>query len=376
VKKIYTILLLISINAFAISYEDFMKDQMSQYNNYTSNIEKEFDNYQKVFFEELKKYDSKILAKWPKPEKSTNHKWVQYNKDFSSKKVVDYENSNINLEVIAKDENEARNKIEKIFNDLLSDDVNRAYRNDKLQQAINKKIKNRPKRVKNNQKLVSDLIPKKTRIDYRNKIKKGKIVKKKYNGKTIYKVDLKLPKGSIGKKAKLYLKDVQRFSKKENIPMDLIYAIMHCESSFNPMAKSYIPAYGLMQIVPRSAGIDASFHVYGKKKVLSSSYLYNPNNNIKMGTAYLHILYYKYLKKINDPLSRLYCTIAAYNTGAGNVAKAFIGKTNIKQAAKKINKMTSNEVYNTLIKRLPYLETRKYLLKVNKKKQMYAKMFY
>jgi membrane-bound lytic murein transglycosylase C len=179
VKKIYTILLLISINAFAISYEDFMKDQMSQYNNYTSNIEKEFDNYQKVFFEELKKYDSKILAKWPKPEKSTNHKWVQYNKDFSSKKVVDYENSNINLEVIAKDENEARNKIEKIFNDLLSDDVNRAYRNDKLQQAINKKIKNRPKRVKNNQKLVSDLIPKKTRIDYRNKIKKGKIVKKK-----------------------------------------------------------------------------------------------------------------------------------------------------------------------------------------------------
>ena len=70
------------------------------------------------------------------------------------------------------------------------------------------------------------------------------------------------------------------------IPQELIYAIMESESSFNPMARSNIPAYGLMQIVPRSAGIDAYNFLYKEKKLLSSRYLYNPSNNIKMGTAY------------------------------------------------------------------------------------------
>ena len=62
------------------------------------------------------------------------------------------------------------------------------------------------------------------------------------------------------------------------------------------MARSHIPAYGLMQIVPKTAGIDAYQYLYNKKRLLSSSYLYNSENNIEIGSAYLHILYYKYLK--------------------------------------------------------------------------------
>ena len=144
----------------------------------------------------------------------------------------------------------------------------------------------------------------------------------------------------------------------------LAFAIMYTESSFNPVAVSPIPAYGLMQVVPGSAGRDVTKLHFGKERLLSPNYLFTADKNIEVGIGYLNILDKRYLRKITDPLSRKYCTIAAYNTGAGNVAKAFTGKLNISRAAKIINELSPQEVYNTLRTKLPYEETRKYIKKV------------
>ena len=108
------------------------------------------------------------------------------------------------------------------------------------------------------------------------------------------------------KRSKVYYDDVKLNAAKQNLPIPLVFAIMHSESSFNPRARSYVPAYGLMQIVPKTAGRDTYKFLYKKDKLVSGNYLYNSSNNIRMGSAYLHILYYKYLKKIKDPDSRLY----------------------------------------------------------------------
>ncbi|MEA3314638.1 MAG: transglycosylase SLT domain-containing protein, partial [Campylobacterota bacterium] len=175
------------------------------------------------------------------------------------------------------------------------------------------------------------------------------------------------------KKAEKFKSTILENSEKQKVPPALVYAIMHSESSFNPMARSHIPAFGLMQIVPKSAGIDAYQYLYKKKRVLTSDYLYNSDKNINIGSAYLHILYYRYLRKIKDPQSKLYCTIAAYNTGAGNVAKAFIGSRNISKASVKINSISSDEVYQKLLKDLPYDETKNYLKKVTKRISSYKK---
>jgi membrane-bound lytic murein transglycosylase C len=182
-----------------------------------------------------------------------------------------------------------------------------------------------------------------------------------------------MPPNSILKRAQKYSHIIKEENKNNNLSEELIHAIIHAESSFNPLARSHIPAFGLMQIVPKSAGIDAYYHLYGKKKILSSRYLYNPTNNIKLGATYLKILYYEYLKDIKDPNNRLQCTIAAYNTGTGNVAKAFTGNSNIKQAAKIINRLNSVQVYKRMMKKLPYKETRKYLFKVNRNLKFYKK---
>jgi membrane-bound lytic murein transglycosylase C len=145
---------------------------------------------------------------------------------------------------------------------------------------------------------------------------------------------------------------------------DIVRAIAHVESGFNPTARSGASAYGLMQVVPSSAGLEISKVLYGKPVVLSPSYLFDADRNVEAGIIYLSILYNKYFSEINDPVSRIYCVIAAYNGGASTVARAFVGSRNVAKAIEKINKMTSEEVCNRLITKLPYKETRQYLERV------------
>jgi membrane-bound lytic murein transglycosylase C len=142
-------------------------------------------------------------------------------------------------------------------------------------------------------------------------------------GQTVYSMTVKLPNDIYQKGADDVKPHVLTYSKQFNLNPALVMAVIYTESRFNPMAKSYVPAYGLMQIVPQSAGMDATEFIEGTKRVLAPSYLYNPENNVKIGTAYFYLLYYKYFKGVTDDTSRLYCSIAAYNTGAGNVAYSF-----------------------------------------------------
>lgn len=153
-----------------------------------------------------------------------------------------------------------------------------------------------------------------------------------------------------------------KYAKIYNIAPALILAIIKTESSFNPFATSAIPAYGLMQIVPSSAGADAHKLITGIAGKPSKATLFDPESNIKYGTAYLSILYTRYLSKIKSPLSLEYCVIAAYNTGSGNVLRSFARDRNV--AIDLINQNTPKYVYNHLKANLPFDETRRYIHKV------------
>nr|WP_241837395.1 transglycosylase SLT domain-containing protein [Salinivibrio sp. PR5] len=194
--------------------------------------------------------------------------------------------------------------------------------------------------------------------------------KLKIQPQKIVEYKIKIPKSSLASRANQYLPAIQQESTKRKLSPALVLAIMHEESHFNPKAKSYVPAYGLMQIVPTTAGHDVNKLYRGKDKPMRSSELYDPNLNIETGTAYLKILQSRYLKGIKDPRSATYSVIAAYNTGSGNVAKAF-GERNVASAIKKINSMSSEEVYQHLINHLPYKETRNYLKKVSERMKIY-----
>jgi membrane-bound lytic murein transglycosylase C len=183
-----------------------------------------------------------------------------------------------------------------------------------------------------------------------------------------------LPIGFETTLAARYQQAVVREAHRQALPVSLVYAVMETESHFNPRARSAVPAFGLMQLVPRSGAMDSYRHVYGEKVLLGPDYLYEADQNVELGAGYLNLLNTRYLRAVTNEKSREYCIIAAYNTGAGNVAKSFTGKTNVRKAAPMINALTPQEVYDHLIANLPYEETRHYLQKVTTAKKKYASL--
>ena len=196
----------------------------------------------------------------------------------------------------------------------------------------------------------------------------GILLKKNYhtkqikNNKFVRFVEIPMVKDHANIRVKKFKPFVQLYSRKFGVSENLVYAIIKTESNFNQFAVSNAGAYGLMQIVPKSAGRDAYRHAKGKTITPSKSYLFNARNNIELGTAYLNIIDKKYLGGINNPISREYCVISAYNTGSGNVLKTF--STNRNRAKTIINSKPPLEIYNKLRQSLPYAETRRYLQKV------------
>ncbi|WP_407333996.1 transglycosylase SLT domain-containing protein [Enterovibrio sp. 27052020O] len=191
--------------------------------------------------------------------------------------------------------------------------------------------------------------------------------------KKVVSYKVKLPENALKTRASTYQPLVEKESERWEIDAALVMAIMHSESSFRPDAKSHVPAFGLMQVVPNSAGHDVNKLFRKIDSPMSPTDLYVPPINVETGTAYLNILDKRYLKFITNDQARLYCVIAAYNTGAGNVAKAFNKdrSTNIRKAAVVINSMTPDEVYDHLLENLPYDETKNYLRKVKGRISMY-----
>ncbi|MBD3181207.1 transglycosylase SLT domain-containing protein, partial [Candidatus Poribacteria bacterium] len=177
------------------------------------------------------------------------------------------------------------------------------------------------------------------------------------------KVVIKMVPEHLAVRAKQYLSQVKINCMKYNESIPLVMAVMETESYFNPLAKSHIPAYGLLQIVPKYAGRDAYKYVHKEDKQPKPSYLYVPNNNINLGIAYMNLLRTRYFYGIKDPVKQEYMVIAAYNGGMGNVIRRVIKKY-------KVHEMSPPMVYEALRKEMPD-ETKDYLAKVTRRKNNY-----
>ncbi len=164
------------------------------------------------------------------------------------------------------------------------------------------------------------------------------------------------------KQAEKYRPQVTQFADRYKISPSLVYAVIRTESNFNPFAVSSAPAYGLMQLVPTSGGREAYRRAKGSDHVPSRDYLFDPDNNIELGTALLNVLSYNQLEAVANPVSREYCVIAAYNTGTGNVLRTF--SKDQTAAVNEINRLHPGQLYDTLRAKLPYQETRDYLARV------------
>lgn len=163
---------------------------------------------------------------------------------------------------------------------------------------------------------------------------------------------------------------VREYAAQYHLNEALIYAIIHNESHFTTHLVSPRSAIGLMQVLPGTASGEVHRFLHGRSGAVGLASLQDPATNIRYGTAYLHLLHTRYFGSVQNPQSREYCAVAAYNMGPNRLLR-FYGPTR-DQALARINAMSSDELYNDLIARLPARETRVYVARVRQMKTQYA----
>jgi len=359
---------------FADSFDDFVKSQQAG----VERIKNDFQSYQERYLDAFQQYQRELEQEWQNIEISNQEAWVEYSKDLKQKTVVDYAANEIRLsyKTSATSDKKDLNTPDSLSQDLkslLNRTEYQAINNDPITRLSNEQPSQN--NSSQNRILLSELNEVYGSADIATKtLASAAVITNEGTSKgQVVTVIIPLPKKLPIKRAEKYYTSAVKAAKKWNIEAALVMAIAHTESHFNPLARSHIPAFGLMQIVPSSAGKDASKYMTGKSRLLTSTELYEPDFNLATGSAYLSMLQTRYLKGINDPRSRLYCAIAAYNTGSGNVAKAFIGHASMQRAFGVINQLSPERVFEILKHDLPYAETRRYLVKVMGHMESYQK---
>ncbi len=122
----------------------------------------------------------------------------------------------------------------------------------------------------------------------------------------------------------------------------ILAALAYRESQFNPRARSWAGAIGLLQLMPRTA------------REFGATNPYNPQQSIDAGVKFLIWLENYWLEHIEDPVERQKFILASYNVGQGHVqdarklAEAFDANPNVweNNVDKYLLKKSNPEYYN------------------------------
>ncbi|MGN0033949.1 MAG: murein transglycosylase domain-containing protein [Candidatus Limimorpha sp.] len=336
-------------------------------------LNKEWEEYYKAEKEAYENFVKKTEARWGKGnvKESTQTGWVEYSEDGNTRSSVDFETGEATIEILQeKGEKPDIKKLEDGIRFLITNKGKTKDYDSEVEQS--KPLQETP--VLENQVIAPDgKIVTEENIDNEvvSIIKNSETEVTAVTGtdnkeRTVVTVRFNLAPDYIRTRAEQYNNEVMKYCNKYDIDPALVFAVIQTESSFNPKAKSHVPAYGLMQIVPKSAGADCAKSLNKKFKIPTANYLYEPENNIEMGIHYLYLLKSRYFSKVTDKDCQTLCIIASYNTGAGNVARALRGDTNISKAIPQINKMSYDQLFNFFKKNL-HKETQNYIVNVTER---------
>jgi membrane-bound lytic murein transglycosylase C len=374
-KNIIPVLLLFAVSLYG---QRTMQDDMDEYQRYLEQDQQAFSDFQKKDLEAFEAYKKKVEKEWGDFVASSRKDWVEYSDDLQNRSKVDFEKGEVVIEILvdkkdAKNEQVIRQKLEKAVEHV-------ATTKGKAQDYPGQTAQNVPVTPKP---ILHDQLktPSGQKVTPQNaKTFASEVVKKETvkplpvkgnDDKVKVRISLALAPDHIQTRAKDYVPAVRKYSTKYNVDPALVLAVIHTESHFNPKARSHIPAYGLMQLVPWSAAKDVNRFLYNKDEDVAAGVLYNPERNIEFGVAYIHILQTRYFKNVTNPVVKNYCTISAYNAGAGNVSRAFTGNTNLPKAVPVINTYTPDRAYNQLKNKMSTEEARNYIQKVSKLHEQY-----
>lgn len=394
-KKIFTLFLFVlcfsTLSAQVESeYERYLRERQEEMKalqednkDLMKELEKEYEDYLKAEKEAYDKFVREMSNIWGKNNvtESSDKEWVEYTDNGNSRSTVDFEKGEATIEVIVtQEESKSDDKVKTKIEDKLKELIKSRGKTKDYDSSVEKSVELQSTPVLEEQiKTPSGEIvtEENAEVAVKEIVDELKIEKKIIQGddgkdREVVTVKLDLAPDHIRTRAEKYKEEVEKYCNKYNVDPAMAYAVMHTESSFNPKAKSHVPAYGLMQIVPTSAGRDCAMSLKKPFSKPTANYLYEPENNIEMGVHYLYLLKKRYYTKVEDIDSQNLCVIASYNTGAGNVARALRGDTNIAKAIPQINAMPYDELFKYFERKL-LPETQNYIRKVTERMKEYDK---
>lgn len=388
-RYIALLLLLVGMGCHAqveSEYERYVREQKAAMEQMKSDqdskieeMNRQYEEYVKAEKEAYSKFMKAMSAKWGDGNvaESTQKDWVEYSDNGNSRSIVDFENGEATVEVVTTPgKNVNTEELEKTVKILILNKGKTKDYDSSVEQA--EPLSEEPVlqglvETPSGEVVDENNVDESVKEIVENAVVEVKTVKDP-DGKErqITSVSFELIPDHIRVRAEKFADQVGKYCGQFNVEPSLAYAVIQTESSFNPKAKSYVPAYGLMQIVPASAGADCAQSLKKNFSKPTANYLYDPDNNIEMGVHYIYLLRKRYFKDVNDKRKQDLCIIASYNTGAGNLARALRGDTNIKKAIPQINDMTYDELFDYLRKNL-LKETQNYIVKVTERADNFKK---
>lgn len=141
---------------------------------------------------------------------------------------------------------------------------------------------------------------------------------------------------------------IERYGAENEVPVELIYAVIKTESGFREDAVSSAGAVGLMQIMPDT--FDWLSRIMGEEEPPDN--FHDPESNIRYGVYYLGYLYRRF--------GSWDTALAGYNAGHNGVSRWLE------------DPLYSDDGIN--LKHIPINETRNYIQKVNTAKAVYSRL--
>jgi soluble lytic murein transglycosylase len=147
-------------------------------------------------------------------------------------------------------------------------------------------------------------------------------------------------------------RSVTTFARSFNVPEEFSWAIMRAESQFKSDVKSPVGALGLMQLMPYTAlQVSKILDLKG----FTTSQLFDPGTNVRLGTRYLQRL-------LNQFDSSIPVAAAAYNAGPHKVRSW-------------LKSFGAGLEMDEFVEHIPYLETRNYVKKVVQNYYVYRQLY-
>lgn len=312
---------------------DLGKNIDSQWNQMETSVSTGYAAYEKREVAHWQDYQKRIKQKWADGAIPEQKKYVQYFDDDTTRVTVDYEHGTVTAEALldSKDGTIAKQKIQDALLSVIGKDADPASVIAK--DEVDTKVK-----------------PNTAVFEEETSAGDGKV-------RTLYRITLQTVPDFVRRRAEKFKPLVDVWAGKYHLDSAYVLAIIRQESAFNPRARSWVPAIGLMQIVPHYAGQEVLKVVTGRAAMPDDELLYDPAKNIMIGTVYLQLLRDQYFPDIKDVAKQTYLMTASYNWGPHRLKKA-ITQGRIPASA------SSDDTFN-IIQNIAPEETKDYVRKVS-----------